>query len=78
MYIKYERTDGGGDDKHGLVHDLPVKVRLPAKTNTRDPPTRLLNGTKQVEDSSVRERASICLRPSALVRYSARRRGVEA
>ena len=48
MYIKYERTDGGGDDKHGLVHDLPVKVCLPAKTDTRDPPLRLLDGTKRV------------------------------
>ena len=68
----------GTGDKHGLVHDLPVKVRLPTKTNTLHPPSRVLNGKKRVRDSSVLERASIRLRPSALVRYPALLRGVDA
>ena len=28
--LNMDQTGGGEGDKHGLVHDLPVKVRLPA------------------------------------------------
>ena len=74
MYIKYERTDGGGDDKHGLVKEPPPWS------------ARLLSGTfvsyLRAAPRAGRGRSTptirIRLRPSVLDRHLVPLRGVEA
>ena len=74
MYIKYERTDGGGDDKDGLVNEPPPwSARLLSATSLATSERH----RARVEDAA-RPRAGSASAPSVLDRHPVLLQGVEA
>ena len=74
MYITYERTDGGGDDKHGLVKKPPPwSARLLSSTSVS-----YLRAAPRAGRGCSTPTSRIRLRPSVLDRHPVPLRGVEA
>ena len=74
MYIKYERTDGRGDDKPGLVKEPPPwSARLFSGTSVS-----YLRAVPRVGRGRSTPTSRIRLRPSVLDRHPVPLRGVEA